>query len=291
MLSNLKYINTSKIIGLIFSLSFIFFDIGSSYSLIFFLLIMLTIGIPHGSIDHLIAFINPNARKFKNKLHFFIIYISLIIFNILIWVLSPYIGLFLFLIISCYHFGETQVIGFNSTKNKVLNFVIGANLLLSMFLNNVFELQEILSSFSVFSNLDLSDYNGIFFLLLSIAILMLSVILSEIKRPIPLYAEMSILYMIFYHTDLLTSFSLFFGFSHALPMLFIEFKEMKENNFFKFYIKTLPFTLLSIGFGIFLYYFNSNLLTTDNLILFIFIIISSLTLPHVFIMKDFVKNE
>jgi Brp/Blh family beta-carotene 15,15'-monooxygenase len=160
-----------------------------------------------------------------------------------------------------------------------------------MFLNNVFELQEILSSFSVFSNLDLSDYNGIFFLLLSIAILMLSVILSEIKRPIPLYAEMSILYMIFYHTDLLTSFSLFFGFSHALPMLFIEFKEMKENNFFKFYIKTLPFTLLSIGFGIFLYYFNSNLLTTDNLILFIFIIISSLTLPHVFIMKDFVKNE
>ena len=75
MLSNLKYINTSKIIGLIFSLSFIFFDIGSSYSLIFFLLIMLTIGIPHGSIDHLIAFINPNARKFKNKLHFFIIYL------------------------------------------------------------------------------------------------------------------------------------------------------------------------------------------------------------------------
>jgi hypothetical protein len=40
-----------------------------------------------------------------------------------------------------------------------------------------------------------------------------------------------------------------------------------------------------------LYYFNNSILTTDNLILFVFIIISSLTLPHVFIMKDFVKSK
>ena len=100
-----------------------------------------------------------------------------------------------------------------------------------------------------------------------------------------------IIYLIFYHTDILTSFSIFFGFSHSLPMLLMEYEEMKEKSFLIFYLKTLPFTLLAISFGLVLYYFNNSILTTNNLILFVFIIISSLTLPHVFIMKDFVKSK
>ena len=291
MTSSLNYLIPSKIFGLIVSLSIIFFGIESSYSILFFLFIMLTIGIPHGSIDHLIAFLNPETRRFQNKFYFFVAYISLIFFNILLWIVSPYLGLFVFLIISCYHFGETQVLGYTTTDNKFLNFVLGANILLSLFLNNIFELQEILYSFSFFSNIDLSSFDKIFFLLLSISVLMISIIYSDVERKVLLYAEMSIMYLIFFHTDLLTSFSLFFGFSHSLPMLLIEFNEMKENNFIKFYIKTLPFTFLSILFGIIIYYFNSDLITTDNLILFIFIIISSLTLPHVFIMKDFIQNK
>ena len=252
---------------------------------------MLSIGIPHGSVDHIIAFINPKTRIFKNKLSFFTIYLLLIFINILIWILSPYLGLFTFLVISCYHFGETQVIGFNDTKNKFLNFVVGANILLSLFLNNIFELQIILSEFTLFSLVDLSQFDKTFFLLVSIAILMISIVQFKIKKKVPLYAEMSVLYLIFYHTDILTSFSLYFGFSHSLPMLIMEYKEMKEKNFFSFYLKTLPFTILTIVFAIILYYFNNDLLTADNLILFTFIVISSLTLPHVFIMKDFVENK
>ena len=74
-------------------------------------------------------------------------------------------------------------------------------------------------------------------------------------------------------------------------MLMLEFKEFKNDSFSKFYIKTLPFTLLSVVFGFTLYMFNNELLSSDNLILFVFIIISSLTLPHVFIMNDFVKDK
>ena len=214
----------------------------------------------------------------------------MIIFNIIIWVLSPFLGLLVFLIISCYHFGETQVIGYNPTDNKILNFVIGAIILLSLFLNIV-ELQEILYILPQFASLDLSGFDSVFFLLISVAILMLSIVNFKIKRKVPLYAEITILYMVFFHTDLLTSFALYFGFCHSLPMLMLEFKEFKTDSFMKFYIKTLPFTILSIIFGFLLYQFNNDLLTSDNLILFVFIIISSLTLPHVFIMKDFVKDK
>ena len=281
----------SKLAGLILAFSIIFFGLESSYSILLFLIVMLSIGIPHGSVDHIIAFINPNARKFESKLIFYVVYLSLIVFNIIIWVISPFLGLLVFLIISCYHFGETQVIGYNSTDNKILNFVIGANILLSLFLNNIVELQEILYILPQFASLDLSAFDSVFFLLISVAILMLSIVNFEIKRKVPLYAEITILYMVFFHTDLLTSFALYFGFCHSLPMLMLEFKEFKTDSFMKFYLKTLPFTILSIIFGFLLYQFNNDLLTSDNLILFVFIIISSLTLPHVFIMKDFVKDK
>jgi len=281
----------SKLAGLILAFSIIFFGLESSYSILLFLIVMLFIGIPHGSVDHIIAFINPNARKFDSKLIFYVVYLSLIVFNIILWVISPFVGLLVFLIISCYHFGETQIIGYNSTENKILNFVIGANILLSLFLNNIIELQEILYILPQFSSLDLSAFDSVFFLLISVAILMLSIVNFKIKRKVPLYAEITILYMVFFHTDLLTSFALYFGFCHSLPMLMLEFKEFKTDSFMKFYLKTLPFTILSIIFGFLLYQFNNDLLTSDNLILFVFIIISSLTLPHVFIMKDFVKDK
>ena len=281
----------SKLAGLILAFSIIFFGLESSYSILLFLVVMLSIGIPHGSVDHIIAFINPEARKFDSKLIFYVVYLSLIVFNIILWVISPFLGLLVFLIISCYHFGETQVIGYNSTDNKILNFVIGANILLSLFLNNIVELQEILYILPQFASLDLSAFDSVFFLLISVAILMLSIVNFEIKRKVPLYAEITILYMVFFHTDLLTSFALYFGFCHSLPMLMLEFKEFKTDSFMKFYLKTLPFTILSIIFGFLLYQFNNDLLTSDNLILFVFIIISSLTLPHVFIMKDFVKDK
>ena len=281
----------SKIAGLILALAIIFFGLENSYSILLFLVVMLSIGIPHGSVDHIIAFINPKARKFDSKLLFYIIYISLIGINILLWIISPFLGLLVFLLISCYHFGETQVIGYNPTDNKLLNFVIGANILLSLFLNNILELQKILDVIPQFSNLDLSGFDSVFFLLISVVILMISIVNFDIKRKVPLYAEITILYMIFFHTDLLTSFALYFGFCHSLPMLMLEFKEFKTDNFVKFYLKTLPFTIVSIIFGFLLYQFNNDLFTSDNLILFVFIVISSLTLPHVFIMKDFVKDK
>ena len=287
----MNVVTKSKVAGLILAIPIIFFGLENSYSVYLFLIVMLSVGIPHGSVDHIIAFINPKVRKFNNKFLFYFTYLSLITFNIILWIISPFIGLFVFLIISCYHFGETQVIGYNPTENKLLNFVVGANILLSLFLNNIVELQEILYIIPEFSNFDLSSFDSVFFLLIAVAVLMLSILNFEIKRKVPLYAEITILYMVFFHTDLLTSFALYFGFCHSLPMLMLEFEEFKNDNFIKFYLKTLPFTILSIIFGFLIYQFNNDLLTSDNLILFVFIIISSLTLPHVFIMRDFVKDK
>ena len=81
----------SKLLGLILGLSIIFFGLESSYSTLLFLIIMLTIGIPHGSVDHIVAFVNPEARRFKSKFIFYLDYLSLIIINTLVWIISPFI--------------------------------------------------------------------------------------------------------------------------------------------------------------------------------------------------------
>ena len=119
MILSKNYIISSKLIGLLFALSLIFFKVEDSYSSIIFVIVMLTIGIPHGSVDHIIAFINPKSRRFNSKLSFFTVYLSLIVLNIIIWVFSPYLGLFTFLLVSCYHFGEFT--GCKSTSSSSWN--------------------------------------------------------------------------------------------------------------------------------------------------------------------------
>ena len=62
--------------------------------------------------------------------------------------------------------------------------------------------QIILNDFTLFSSIDLTPYDKTFFLLISVTILMISVVQFKIDKKVPLYAEMSILYLIFYHTDI-----------------------------------------------------------------------------------------
>ena len=140
----MNLITKAKLAGLVLAIALIFSGTAQEkYSVFLFLIVMLSIGIPHGSVDHLIAFVNPKARKFKNKFTFYLVYLSLILFNVLLWYFEPLLGLGVFLLVSCYHFGEAQIIGYNSTKNKFLNFVIGANILLALFLNNINDILEI----------------------------------------------------------------------------------------------------------------------------------------------------
>ena len=85
---------------------------------------IMLVGIPHGSLDHLLL---PN-QNFKSKLRFYIIYIGLILLNLFVWGFSNMIGLILFFLISSYHFGESQLYKFN-LKNKlflIFHIYVGA---------------------------------------------------------------------------------------------------------------------------------------------------------------------
>ena len=89
------------------------------------LLLILTIGISHGSLDHIKG--KKLLDKFKiDNIYFFYVFYILIGFSIVfIWLMLPSITLILFLLVASYHFGKEDtdfLIKSNSLKNQIFYF-------------------------------------------------------------------------------------------------------------------------------------------------------------------------
>ena len=84
--------------------------IPSSIINIFAILVVVSIGLMHGATDH-ILYINSDVAEFKSKIpkSFIIKYLFILAAMGLVWLLFPTMALILFLLISAYHFGQTQL--------------------------------------------------------------------------------------------------------------------------------------------------------------------------------------
>ena len=111
------------------------------------LLLILSIGISHGSLDNLKV---KNFFKFLklNKFSiFYLLYILIAIIVIILWMIIPYVSLIIFLMVASYHFGkeDTQfLIIENSYYNQFLFFLKGS---LIVFAPMYFHFDETISIF------------------------------------------------------------------------------------------------------------------------------------------------
>ena len=116
---------------------------------------IMLVGIPHGSLDHLLL----PSKGIKSKLRFYLFYLGLIIANLLVWNYSHITGLILFFIISSYHFGESQLFKFK-INNKIITHLTylswGASVIFSFLFYNIDELQLLSNSFEDTRNLILN---------------------------------------------------------------------------------------------------------------------------------------
>ncbi|WP_332914093.1 Brp/Blh family beta-carotene 15,15'-dioxygenase [Algoriphagus boritolerans] len=98
--------NVAKAFGLLICLGFMISpenNVTVQFSLV--VIILLSVGIPHGAIDHLIS--NPQIDK-NGLVKFLIIYLSLIAAYLTFWYFLPVLALIAFLIMSAYHFGQSH---------------------------------------------------------------------------------------------------------------------------------------------------------------------------------------
>lgn len=280
-----------KIIGLSIGCIFLaFFEGSETYQWIWFAIIMVTIGIPHGAIDHLLA--NPLIEK-KELYKFIVKYLLIIVTYILIWFLFPKIALLSFIGMSAYHFGQSHFIQNKINQYKsVTYFSLGAFYLCVIFWGDFDTTSSILKNtvqLEDWKNVGMYVILGLFFLN-SIILLFF----QKYKR-VKVWLEMIVLGSVLYTVPLLLGFIIYFGFWHALPSMLIEYKTLKNhfngNKILSFISSLLPFSLISlVGIGIILLVF-SNRMATEDLTMMFFILVALISAPHIWFMNIFLETR
>lgn len=284
--------NSFKIFGLLICLAFSFFIQDSQWiEMSLFALILLTVGIPHGAIDHLIS--NPvfDIRSFKL---FLIKYLSLIGLYLNVWYFFPLFALFAFLVMSAYHFGQTHFIHVSSPVKRfwLLNISRGGYFLAVILVGNWDTTRSILSSLT-----SLELVNEYRFWILG-GFLILTALFQSFFGPRwskTHLLELIILGPILYFAPLLIGFIVYFGFWHSLPSMFKEYDYLQTFKAYetprKFAFQLVPFTLISLVGIVVILFLGIKYLDENELILLFFILISLISFPHILYMDQFLRKK
>ena len=310
MNNRIKHINLNH--------SFIFFLFCNICSLVTFviddftisplicLLLILSVGISHGSLDNLKGKKLFQIYGINNPNIFYLIYIFIAITIIILWVVIPMLSLMIFLIVASYHFGkeDTQfLIIENSYFNQSLFLIKGS---LIIFAPMYFHFDETVSIFKLLLIDNESFYQFLNFMEMN-KILLYGIILStlssiilfsknfEIKK-FTIFLDYFSILIINYYFSPLVAFTIYFCFlhsvRHSISLIFQLDKNSLSNGLKIFTKKAIPLTILTATFCFLGLYFLKNTYNLDSSILkIIFIGLASLTFPHILLEYLIEKNE
>ena len=308
----------TKIKKLNFNHSFIFFFFCNIFSLIFFkfnnltisplicLILILVIGVSHGSLDNIKGRKILNILKFKSIIIFYLIYVLIAIIVIILWYLFPTFSLIIFLIVASYHFGkeDTQfLINKNSYFNQFLFFLKGTLIILSPLYFHFYETVTIfklllIENETFYKNMGVIETSKILqigIILSTLSSVFLFIKDFEIKKLTIFFDYFSILILNYYFTPLL-AFTMYFCFLHSIRHSITLIFELNENDlksgFKDFVKKATPLTFLTAIFcTISIYLLNYSYDLDSSILKVVFIGLASLTFPHILLEYFLEKNE
>lgn len=272
-----------------------------SSSLIIALILIVFIGIPHGANDHLLFF-NLINRRIDEKNHksnlFFGSYIGLILLYVVCWYLFPTFSLGLFILISIYHFGQSNLYTspIESKFIKLISiFLSGSFVLLTPIFAHIETALPVIQTLAKNPSLitlpeeigkKLSISVGIL-LIIHWVILMLSKNIN-IKNGIHEILNVLLLFGLFYYSPLWIGFAIYFTLWHAIPSIEDQinfFKTTRANyNLGKYVREIFPFSLIAL-LGLYLaFQFSGNYISVNQGIALLFSFIAVITLPHMILM-------
>ena len=288
--------------------SFIFFLFSNIFSLVIFkfnnlnisslicLLLILIIGVSHGSLDHEKGKKLFEILKIKEFSIFYLSYVLIAISVIVIWTLLPSISLIIFLMVASYHFGkeDTQfLINKISFVNQLLFFFKGSLIILApMFFNfedTVFIFKFILIDnelfYSTLSFIETKNILPVFITLSTLASIYLILEDFDFKKIIIFFDYISIL-ILNYFLSPLVAFTIYFCFlhsvRHSITLIYEIDGQNLSNGIKKFIKKALPLTILTIILALIgLYLLNNNYDLHSSILKIIFIGFASLTFPPI----------
>ena len=272
---------------------------------ILFIAGIVLLGIPHGAADMLVATENEPDKKYFSAKKFHLNYVArLAVFALLFW-LFPVATNLLFIGIAAFHFGETDLIQFNSTKTSGKFFVISYGILiLFVIILPHFETlkplcalftsgkkNEVFIAFIYENRYIILMVSAAIFLAISIWYTLTNAIrFNELSK---FFAEYATLLFVLYHLPMILGFTFYFVLWHSVFSLKNIFRYLSKDGLISSVAiaKQISFySLLSfVGFIIF---GSTGFLFLDNneLIAYVFLFLAVLTAPHMQVMHNMYKN-
>jgi Brp/Blh family beta-carotene 15,15'-monooxygenase len=265
----------------------------------FALALIFLFGIPHGAIDHVIFF-EAKQKSLKEIIIFYVVYLGLIAIYTVCWFLWPYYSLIFFILISAFHFGQSQFNFISLKEENVLKLLVylswGSSLLLGLtyfhyeHVNTIFQQTEHFANFGQYLTENMS-----FRIFIGSTILSVLLILGVLGRydtwhhALQELANFALLHFVFYLLPPLVGFTVYFVFWHSIQVMIQEYGFLKKRsdqlNLFRFIKILTPHSLISIVGALLLIFFFQQIQLEISPILLVLIFLSVLTLPHSIVMN------
>ncbi len=277
-------------------------EVVTTFQLLIAGVLVAIVGIPHGATDYMIF--KDLAKEYfsssKQNITFFSYYALLLLGYTLVWIYLPVVAFLIFLILSVYHFGQSNF-NYIKTKFKLVKWssylVWGSFVILVPVSIHIQEASKIINNMTSTSTLELDSITtaalprGLFVINLGlISLLCLSKIIT-LKDALRELMTLSVLLFLFYNTPLLVGFTVYFAFWHSYGSVLdqIRFIRTQRNlpyTIKHYYIEALPMILLSfLGMGLVGYINMMGWIDFSAAGLF-FILIAIVTLPHMLVIEQ-----
>lgn len=262
-------------------------------------ILILILGIPHGAIDNLLYL---HEKRISHS-RFFLVYTLCIGVNLAIWYFFAAFAFATFILISAYHFGQSQLDSYFKGRSRLFHLLYccwGMFMLLGLMSLNRTSLLNLIEASSGFENLAIFLSNPLLLQLIFytlgtclIALMVYQYATGRIKLHDLLmeWLIMGMLFLSFHLFDPLIGFSMYFIILHAFRVMHDEFYFLKQSgiivDFHGFIVKILPLTLVSF-LGILMVILGIDLgWVKVSYGYSILVIIAALTVPHVYVMNIF----
>lgn len=261
------------------------------------------LGIPHGAIDN-VLYLKQHPQVSEKRFH--LKYLLSIALTLSLWISFPVMGYIAFMLVSAFHFGESQFSHYAlkpSRQKNTFQFFWGLSLLAGMTLYKLPEIgwaTQTDASFQLFSGINNQWVAGTVLLVSGISAMagLIYFVGARQMKWQDFLIECSLFFMIhlaLYLFPLIIGFTLYFITLHSFKVLREEYQFLKgqanvENV--RDFIKILfPFSAISILGIIGIYFLAQSGLFPQSFAYAFIILISCITVPHAHVMHRFYQEK
>ena len=250
---------------------------------------VISVGILHGANDLLI--LSTKDQKDKKLIKNLLIYIGIILLCVVIYLLSSFLAIVLFVVLSAYHFGEEHLshkINVNFGFNAVYFLSYGLFIFALLFYQSLSDVDVIMTELKgrTFSKtqIEITLITSAIFLGLGTVFLILTK-RNESVLFLREFLYLVLLFFVFNTSSLILGFAIYFILWHSIPSIIhqIEFisGNLNKRNVISYVKKALIYWVISIAGLLFLYQFLPEIKLLATVI---FVILFAVTAPHTWVM-------